>query len=75
MGGSEGGNVNAEMPRSEILTLADELRQETIKALQTIQTAINGLTPEDRWKLAAQLDAARRAVLELGVKEPAPEPF
>ena len=75
MGGSDGGNPNAEQPPLEPYTLADELRDEAMRALDSIVTSLKGLTPAVRWELVRQLDAARQAAIECGIKEPEPEPF
>ena len=75
MGGSEGGNPNAEQPPLEPYTLADELRDQAMNAMTNIAASLKGLTPEHRWALVGQLDAARAAAIECGIKEPEPESF
>lgn len=75
MGGSDGGNPNAEQPPLEPYTLADELRDQAMLAVGSIATSLSGLTPEVRWELVRQLDATRAPAIACGIKEPEPEPF
>ena len=75
MGGSDGGNPNADQPPLEPYTLADELRDQAMLAVGSIATSLSGLTPEVRWELVRQLDATRAPAIACGIKEPEPEPF
>ena len=75
MGGSDGGNPNAEQPPLEPYTLADELRDQAMLAVGSIATSLSGLTPEVRWELVRHLDATRAPAIACGIKEPEPEPF
>lgn len=74
-GGRVNGNDSAQQPASEPYPITEELRDQAMLAMTSIKSSMAGLTPQDRWRLVQQLDAARRAAVDIGIVEPEPDPF
>ncbi|WP_295958951.1 hypothetical protein [Rhodoferax sp.] len=68
MGGDEGGNVNAEQPPAELVTLADEQCAEAVQAAKMALLALPGLSPQQRHKVAEHLREVLQEAERLGME-------
>jgi hypothetical protein len=72
MGGVEHGNKDADAPS---VSIENEHEAAVLQALRDVSQRLALLTPEARWELVRDLEAAREAALKMGVTQPRPENF
>lgn len=73
MGGMENGNADAGSP--PLPDPVEEHKAEALEGLRNVTQRLDLLTPETRWEVLQELDAAREEAIRLGVKEPEPTEF
>lgn len=68
MGGDEGGNVNAEQPPAELVSLADVRCAEAVQAAKMALLALPGLSPQQRHRVAEHLREVLQEAERLGME-------